>query len=781
MLDLMPTGLWFGGLLSLARTWLLAAPPPGIAGEAALLQRWATIQGFPAILAEALIAGVAGGFLLVIAADRGQWALRVLGFVLAIAVATVFLAGIPGNEGSAPVPGLGRDVAILASGAALVALMLAHTGNLVRGRLALATALLCAVGLPVLAARLFASDAPTMQRRIVIADIVASSESWRIIEQRPGSPPKPVTLTPIVDAHADVADKPSIRMSPPCAVGFDVPVEAGSCVLRAAAGADLSVVERLPGNLTALAVDYSVEVDGAVVWSERIEHTPMPVGRWEPERFAWRHAGGAEGVPLRPGQRVVLRTAFAPGQDLAQLDTERGLELGFGGILLERIATRARTIARPDAPNIVYIVMDTQRADRLGCYGYRRNVSPNIDALAERGTLFEDAFATSSWTWPSTASMLTGLLPDEHGVTDNAHCTLSHSLETLAEALQARGYTTAAVSGNPLIVERRQFDQGFEDFDGSVPHFRMSDEIVPGALRWLREHAGARFFLYLHLVDPHTPHRPHPEEALRLRLDPPPPGWPERGADGIPVHPESQGYEVTPEVRKYMSDEYDASVATGDRWVGEVLDELARLGLTERTLVCFTSDHGEGLLDHGLRGHGNSVYVEEVKVPLIFAGPDIPAGKRIAGAVSNRHVAPTLAAYGGTELRARDALHLLDSEPDEVALYTTRRGRIAKEGGLVLHGYRSGNWTLHWRERPLEGGMLAPLDVVVSDLWLFDSGADRTEASNLVGIDEARARSLLERLQLSLAEARQHAPSLVSGVGAGGLHTLRAIGYVGDD
>jgi arylsulfatase A-like enzyme len=782
VLDLLPTGLWFGGLLALARTWLLAASPPGTVGDAVTLQRWATIQGFPAILAEALVAGVAGGLLLVIAANRGQMAMRMGGFVLALTVATIFLAGMPGTGGSAPVPGIGRDVAILASGTALVALMLAHTGNFVRGKLALATALLVAVGLPVLVARLLAADAPTMQRRIVIADIVASQDSWRIIEQRPGLPPKPVTLTPIVDAHADVADKPSIRMSPPCAVGFDVPIEAGACVLRAAAGADYpSVIDRLPKDLAALTIDYSVEVDGVVVWSERVAHAPMPDGRWEPERFAWRHAGGADGIPLAPGQRVVLRTAFAPGQDLAQLDTERGLELGFGGVVLERKATLARTLARPDAPNIVFIVMDTQRVDRLGCHGYRRHVSPNIDALAERGTLFEDAYATSSWTWPSTASLLTGMLPDEHGVTENAHCTLSHSLVTLAEVLQARGYTTAAVSGNPLIVERRQFDQGFEHFDGSVPHFRMSDEIVPGALRWLREHAGARFFLYLHLVDPHTPHRPHPEEALRLRLGAPPPGWPEHGADGIPVHPESMGYEVTPAVQQYMSDEYDASVATGDRWVGAVLDELAQLGLNDRTLVCFTSDHGEGLLDHGLRGHGNSVFAEEVRVPLIFAGPGIPVGKRVPGAVSNRHVAPTLAAYGGTELGVRDPLHLIDDELPEAAPTTTRRGRVAKERGLVLHGFRAGDWTLHWNERPLETGMLAPLDVVVSDLWLFDVAVDPTERTNLVILEETRARGLLERLQATLADVRRHAPSIVPGVGAGGLHTLRTIGYVGDD
>ena len=103
-----------------------------------------------------------------------------------------------------------------------------------------------------------------------------------------------------------------------------------------------------------------------------------------------------------------------------------------------------------------------------------------------------------------------------------------------------------------------------------------------------------RFFLYLHLVDPHTPHRPHPAEAARLELPSPPAGWPERGLDGVPSDPAP-----TPEISEYSSQLYDASVATGDRWFGVLLDELDRLDLSTRTIVVFTSDHGEELFEHG--------------------------------------------------------------------------------------------------------------------------------------------------------------------------------------
>ena len=105
--------------------------------------------------------------------------------------------------------------------------------------------------------------------------------------------------------------------------------------------------------------------------------------------------------------------------------------------------------AREGAPNVLFIVMDTLRADRMSCYGYDKPTTPNVDRLAERGMRFERAFATSSWTWPSTASVLTGMGPLEHGVTGHRSCYLAHSLATLPKALQERGFTTAAFSANP--------------------------------------------------------------------------------------------------------------------------------------------------------------------------------------------------------------------------------------------------------------------------------------------------------------------------------------------
>jgi len=636
-------------------------------------------------------------------------------------------------------------------------------------------------------------DLGSFHMRQVLFDVVAAQDDWIVLEAPPDAPPRPTTLTPLVDQHADVADKAAIRMSPPCAIAFDVPRDEAQYTLRAAAGADSSVPHGLPPGLPKLGVLYSVEVDGVEVWSERYEHQSMTREKWDPDLYRWRHVGGRDGIAVRAGQRVTLRTRFAPDQDLSALDTQGGLALGFGGVVLEHEWTGERRAATPATPNILYVVMDTQRVDRLGCYGNRRGLTPHIDTLAARGTLFEEAYATSSWTWPSTASLLTGLIPDEHGVTGNESCTLAYRLRTLAEVLARRGYTTAAFSGNPLIVGSRQFDQGFEHFDGSVPDFRMSDELVPPAIEWLRANASRRFFMYLHLVDPHVPHRPHPDEVARLGLGPPPPGWPEQGHEGLRNLVLEKGG-LTDSQRAYMEGLYDASVATGDRWIGAFLAELERLGLTEKTVICFTADHGEGLFDHGMFGHGHSVYGEEVHVPLLFAGPGVDVGRRVAGTVSNRHAATTLASFGSGALDVRepDRVHLLRDGATSGAVTMTHRGARGKQAGLALYGLRRDGLSLHWRDRATEArshlppgperarGASIPDAVDLEQLALFDLRADPHEMTDLVAAEPERARALWAQLTAELRAARAHAPRVSIAVGGSGLATLRANGYAGD-
>ena len=319
----------------------------------------------------------------------------------------------------------------------------------------------------------------------------------------------------------------------------------------------------------------------------------------------------------------------------------------------------------------------------------------------------------------------------------NESCTLGLELDSLAEVLQQRGYTTGAFSCNPLISVERSFDQGFESFDHDRQDFRMTDEVAGDIVEWLRAHRGVRFFLYLHLADPHTPHRPHREEVERLGFVAPddfPTSREVMGqtvpSDGMDVYNDllirsGADYQevVPPAHQRWIEERYDASVATGDRWLGHIFAELEALGLTETTVIAFTSDHGEELFEHGQLEHGHTVHREVTHVPLILAGPGLPAGRRVPGVVSNRHVAPTLARFGGARLPAAeafDALFLLDVPAGPVedaagsAVYQTLKGNWGSERKQDLYGIREGDWVLHWRKDE----ELGPEDTRLYDLSL---------------------------------------------------------------
>ena len=495
--------------------------------------------------------------------------------------------------------------------------------------------------------------------------------------------------------------------------------------VRAAAGCDRSLQGHLPADGGRLEVRFEVDVDGETVFDERIVVEPHERLRAEGrlDACAWRHVGGEAGLPLRPGQTVTLRTSL-PGTPLT-VDDAGELRVGFGGLFLERWEPTPRTRSSRTAPSIVLIVMDTLRADRMSCHGYERDTTPHLDRLAARGTRFENAYATSSWTWPSTASILTGLLPFEHGVIANDSSTLFLGCETLPEVLQRRGYTTGAISCNPLIAPERYFDQGFETFD-SAREMRMTDEVIDQALAWIDRNAGTRFFLYLHLVDPHTPHRPLPEHLERMgavlprRLGEVPAEqagllldyW---AGQLLRAEADATGEAlVPPDHEAFFRAQYDASVATGDHYCGLLLDALEHHGLTDETVVAFTADHGEELLDHGLLAHGHSLHRELVRVPLFLAGPGIPAGVVVERTVSNRHLAPTLATIGGGSLGQQGRFLLANESWDDSVFYATekgawsgRRGRGARSGQEFLAGDDL-SWAPRTRTAPGHGPPVAP-------------------------------------------------------------------------
>lgn len=790
----LPAGLWAGGALALVRGRAHHSALSRVLGDLSQPDRdlldWDSGFAVASALPWCVLAGVAAAWIVSRAtASSSRHVVR----SLVAAAALVLLAAVAGPLAPDRLragwhASLNWDSLLLLSPLAVcgaLALLLgtlrvarlAEAGRratILSGPLAAVAALVFGVLGPANIARLRISHPPTFERRMAVIDLLARPDLRSVLESRTDRPPAVQVLTPTVDQHSDSADKPALIMPPPCRVEVRLPEDASDGVLRAAAALDRVLRNQLPEGVDHATVDFSISRNGEEVFRTRIRSERPAPGVWDPSDWIWRHAGGAEGIPVQGGDRLVFETSIPEGDPAETLDP-RLLTVGFGGMVIEARSKTRRSRATPDTPNLLLVVMDTLRADRLSCYGYSKATSPNLDALAERGVRFSDAYSTSSWTWPSTASILTGLPADAHGVTKNESCTLNLALTSLPEVLQARGYTTAAFSANPLIAPERYFDQGFESFESSGRRMRNSDEVVPSVLRWLDGHAGARFFLYLHLTDPHTPHNPRPELLAQLGGERPA-DFPEAGLDAFSnerlqaLRKTGTLPPVRPDHEAWVQDVYDASVATGDYWLGQVLQRLEDLGLDDRTVVLFTADHGEELLDRDRLGHGHGIHAELVRVPLVMAGPGIPRGVVDSGLVSNRHVAPTLAHLGGAELPGMGDGRLLglesgEAEPGSVFFQTTKgqwRGRNYQQ----LFGLRSGDRVLHWVDA--EGG---------GEVSLFDTTLDPRELQDLSSSEPDTAQELLRELRERLVAQRKWAPAHVIGVGAGGMEALYAIGY----
>jgi arylsulfatase A-like enzyme len=289
--------------------------------------------------------------------------------------------------------------------------------------------------------------------------------------------------------------------------------------------------------------------------------------------------------------------------------------------------------APPGSPNLLLVILDTVRADRLAPYGYERTTTPGLDRLVDgHFTIYDSARSTSSWTLPSHASLFTGLLPAEHGATHSglhAH-PIKEGTPTLAQHLYEAGYQTGGIFANNVYLRPRfGLDVGFERFDdrlaglmgnylplgqllGARPRigrlgYRGGDVISALALDWLDERRTDQpFFLALNYMDAHAPHIP--PAPFDTAFD-----------DEVPNDPLSPGPEL-------LSLLYDRELLHLDSHLVELLEELRERGLFESTVVIVTSDHGEGLGDHEFDFHGWVLYEALVRVPLYVK----PAGSRTA-------------------------------------------------------------------------------------------------------------------------------------------------------
>ena len=266
--------------------------------------------------------------------------------------------------------------------------------------------------------------------------------------------------------------------------------------------------------------------------------------------------------------------------------------------------------------NVLLISIDTCRADYLSCYGYKSKTTPNIDALAAQGILFENAISPIPQTLPAHSSMLTGTIPPYHGVHDNFGSYLAdESNVTLAEILKGAGFTTAAaISALPLDSEFG-IGQGFDNyydsfgrvFQGERVQQRQGGETTDLTLKWLETNKDKRFFFFLHYFDPHAAYEP-PE----------------------------------PFASRFASNLYAGEIAYTDHCIGRVLDKLKELDLYDSTLVIITSDHGEMLGEHGELTHTYFIYQAAIKVPLIFKLPGQNKSARIKSIVGLIDIVPTV-------------------------------------------------------------------------------------------------------------------------------------------
>jgi arylsulfatase A-like enzyme len=321
-----------------------------------------------------------------------------------------------------------------------------------------------------------------------------------------------------------------------------------------------------------------------------------------------------------------------------------------------------RSTASAGAPNVLVIVVDTLRADHLSVYGYARQTSPNLDHVAQMGVLFDDAFAVTSWTLPSHASLMTGRYPYEHGAEKGP---LDGRYPTIGEFFRDRGYRTGAFSANSFFFCRRMgLGRGFvhfDDYSGSLiqaavrtcygrdleallnrlglkifPARRTAPEINRSFLRWVDSKPGKPFFAVLNYFDVHDPY--FPPQPYRTRFSK------LRNPGGIIDESlASHKLPATAEELQGEVDAYDGAIAYTDDQIGQLLAELKKRNLADNTLIVITADHGESFGEHGLFIHGNSLYREQIRVPLMFCWPSrIPQGGRVSQPVSNAAIPATL-------------------------------------------------------------------------------------------------------------------------------------------
>ena len=394
------------------------------------------------------------------------------------------------------------------------------------------------------------------------------------------------------------------------------------------------------------------------------------------------------------------------------------------------------SVSRKGTP-VILISIDTLRSDRLPAYGYDAGSTPAIDELRKDGVLFERAYSHCPLTFPSHTSMLTGVLPADHGVRDNVGYQVADSVRLLPEVLKENGYATGAAVSAFVLRKETKLDRGFDFYDDEVEAIRPSaiigmvqrdgSETAAASSSWIEKHAANPLFFFFHIYEPHKPWEP--PEAFASRF----------------------------------ADQYDAEIAYADRIVGDFLANLKRLGIYDEALIILVSDHGEGLNDHGEEQHGIFLYREAIQVPMVvkFPGAD-NAGSTVRSPAQLIDLFPTVLDETGLppmDLPGISLRSLVDDDSMEARLvYSETFYPRFHFGWSDLHSLVDGNHQYIQAPRP----------------ELYDLIADPGEKRNVLEEERRTYFELSRAIEPFVREAE--APSAVDPEEAA---KLAALGYLG--
>lgn len=433
---------------------------------------------------------------------------------------------------------------------------------------------------------------------------------------------------------------------------------------------------------------------------------------------------------------------------------------------------------RPDAPaaglNLVIVTLDTTRADYVTCLGGPEGVTPQIDSLAQKGTLFENAYSVANVTKPTHLSILTGQRLSEHGVFGNG-IRIPSDLATLPKALTELGYDTASFV-SMLDLGSAPDWPGIHDID--APEItRTADEVLKEALSWLDQRGPDKdpFFLWVHMYDPHTPYDPPPIKAAQFY----------RGNPRRPDHPllldhpflknkEHPGLRASLEgIRdpEYPRAMYAAEVRHADQQVGRLVSQLDRRGLLPTTVFVVVADHGESLDEHDILYAHLGLYEVSLRIPMLIVAPGFPAGVRVSERVTQLDLAETLAALFGVELQGTAGRSLLACLRGEPMPSLDERELVFEASNGLQVAVRRDRWKLIWPLRPNPS--------LPSEPELFDLEADPGETRD-VAAEHPDVFAELALLIEPWIEQGKVVPNDLETLPDSVLEELKNLGYTGD-